>query len=268
MDLFNHHVLIALTVTIIASLATVVGGALVLFFKQPSPRLLSFGLAFAGGAMVYVSLTEILNKSVASFSSAFNPKLGFSFGTFSFLLGIILVLLLDRLVPNPHETIEPSKLSTQSSSSLYRTGLLTLFAITAHNFPEGMATFFATLENPTIGLPLAVAIAIHNIPEGIAIALPVYIVTENKALALAASFVSGLAEPIGALIGYLILAPYLNSIVYGLVFGIIGGVMVYLALDELLPAAKRYSKGHETVYGLVTGMSILAISLVLLQLFQ
>lgn len=265
MDFFSTQVLTAFTVTILASLATVIGGAMVLFFKQPSPRLLSFGLAFAGGAMVYVSLTEILNKSIDSFSEVYGETVGFSYATAALFVGIILVILLDRFVPNPHETIDSESIQSRPPKQLYRMGLLTLFAITAHNFPEGLATFFATLEGTNLGIPLAMAIAIHNIPEGIAIAIPIYMATQNKKLALGASFVSGLAEPIGALIGYAILAPFMSPFVYGSVFGIIGGVMVFLALDELLPASKRYSQGHETVYGLVTGMGVLAFSLVLFQ---
>jgi len=261
--ILQYQVWIAFAVTFLAGLATVIGGALVLFFKQPSYRLLSFGLAFSAGAMVYVSLTEILNKSIQSFSQAFDAKYGFALGTFAFLLGVILVLLLDHFVPNPHETIEQTNPEDMDQQQLMRTGLLTLFAITAHNFPEGLATFFATLESPTLGAPLAVAIAIHNIPEGIAIALPVYMATGRKDLALGASFVSALAEPLGAALGYFILAPFMSFSVYGAVFGVIGGVMVFLALDELLPTAKRYAKGHETVYGLVTGMASLAISLVI-----
>jgi ZIP family zinc transporter len=265
-DFFSSDVLTAFLVTILASLATVVGGAMVLFFKQPHPRILSFGLAFAGGAMVYVSLTEILNKSIAAFSEGYGDKFGFAFGTLSFLLGILLVIIIDRLVPNPHEALEPSQVE-QNNRALYRTGLLTLLAITAHNFPEGLATFFATLGSTSIGVPLAVAIAIHNIPEGIAIAIPVYMATSSKRLALLASFVSGLAEPVGALLGYVVLAPFMSPLVYGSVFGLIGGIMVFLSLDELLPAAKRYAQGHETVYGLVTGMSILGLSLVLFKFF-
>ncbi len=261
--ILQHQVWIAFAVTFLAGLATVIGGALVLFFRQPSYRLLSFGLAFSAGAMVYVSLTEILNKSIASFSQAFDPKFGFAFGTFAFLSGVIFVLLLDHFIPNPHETIEPNNAAEIEQRQLRRTGLLTLFAITAHNFPEGLATFFATLESPTLGAPLAVAIAIHNIPEGIAIALPVYMATGRRDLALGASFVSALAEPLGAALGYFILAPFMSFSVYGAVFGVIGGVMVFLALDELLPTAKRYAKGHETVYGLVIGMASLALSLVL-----
>lgn len=258
----DHPVWLAFLVTLLAGLATVLGGILVLFFRQANYRALSFGLAFSAGAMVYVSLTEILNKSIESFSSAYNTDLGFAFGTFAFLLGIILVLILDRCIPNPHEHVEHFQ-QPKNQTKLMRTAILTLCAITAHNLPEGLASFFATLDSPTLGAPLAVAIAIHNIPEGVAIALPVYMATQRKSWALAATAVSGLAEPLGAALGYFILAPFMSPVVYGMVFGIIGGVMVYLALDELLPTAKQYAQGHETVYGLVSGMVALASSLVI-----
>jgi len=262
-SLFGPDVWIAFAVTFLAGLATLLGGAIVLFFKQPSFRLLSFGLAFSGGAMVYVSLTEILNKSWHSFSEIFQDKVAYAYATFAFLAGVILVLLLDRFVPNPHTMVEKSANLQLDQAQIRRTALLTLLAITAHNFPEGLATFFATLDSPTLGAPLAVAIAIHNIPEGIAIAVPVYIATQKKSIAIVASLLSGLAEPFGAALGYFVLAPFLGPMVYGIVFGLIAGVMVYLSLDELLPTAKRYSKGHETVYGLVSGMAALALSLVL-----
>lgn len=255
----------AFAVTLAAGLATVFGSLLVFTSKKPNPRLLAFGLAFAGGAMVYVSLSEILNKSIASFTLSYGDKLGFSLGTLSFLGGVLLIVLLDRLIPNPHQGLETDDPLFRQHNREYikRVGVLTAVAITAHNFPEGLATFFAMLESPTVGAPLAMAIAIHNIPEGIAIAVPVYFATQNKGYALAASFLSGLAEPVGALIGYAVLVPYLSHGMFGVVFGMIAGVMVFLALDELLPAAKKYAKGHETVYGLVSGMGMLSISLIL-----
>ena len=258
-------VLIALGVTLAAGLATALGSLLVIFSRGPNPRLLAFGLAFAGGAMVYISLTEIFAKSVASFTLAYDPRLGFTFATFAFLAGLLLVMVIDRLVPNPHDTLTTDDPSLREHNREYirRVGLLTAVAITVHNFPEGLATFFATLGNPAVGLPLAFAIAIHNIPEGIAIAVPVYYATHNKAWAFGASLLSGLAEPLGAIIGFTLLSRYLNDAVFGAVFGIIAGIMVFLAIDELLPAAKRYAKGHETVYGLVSGMGVLALSLVL-----
>ncbi|MDL5364870.1 zinc transporter ZupT [Xanthomonas sp. NCPPB 2654] len=268
LEISSHNVWIALAVTLAAGLATALGSVLVLFTKGPNPRLLAFGLAFAGGAMVYVSLTEILGKSITSFTKAFDPNLGYAYATLAFLAGMALIVVIDRLVPNPHESLNAKDPLFRDDNRAYikRVGLLTAVAITAHNFPEGLATFFATLENPTVGMPLAFAIAVHNIPEGIAIAVPVHYATGRKSYAFAASLLSGLAEPIGAIIGYAVLSRFLSEAIFGAVFGVIAGVMVFLALDELLPAAKRYAKGHETVYGLVAGMATLALSLVLFRL--
>ena len=264
-DASTSSVLVALLVTLAAGLATGLGSLLVVFARGPNPRLLAFGLAFAGGAMVYVSLSEILNKSIASFSTAYGAKMGFTCATLAFLAGMVAIMLIDMLVPNPHDSLasDDPTLREHNRDYIRRVGLMTAVAITAHNFPEGLATFFATLESPAVGLPLAFAIAIHNIPEGIAIAVPVYYATGNKGYAFIASLLSGLAEPVGAAIGYGLLSSVLSEAVFGAVFGVIAGVMVFLAIDELLPAAKRYAKGHETVYGLVSGMGVLAISLVL-----
>lgn len=261
-------ILIALGVTTAAGLATALGGVMVFTSRTPNPRLLAFGLAFAGGAMVFVSLAEILQKSIAAFTEAYDERLGFMWGMFAFLGGMLLIATIDRLIPNPHETLstEDKFLAENSKEYIKRVGFLTAIAITAHNFPEGLATFFAMLESAAVGLPLALAIMVHNIPEGIAIAIPVYFATNSKTYAFIASLLSGLAEPVGAIIGYVVLAPFMSPSVFGAVFGIIAGVMVFLALDELLPAAKKYARGHETVYGLVTGMVIMAVSLVLFKL--
>ncbi|AMJ56959.1 MULTISPECIES: zinc transporter ZupT [Stenotrophomonas] len=261
----SDNLWLAFTLTFAAGLATAVGSLLVLFSKRPNPRLLAFGLAFAGGAMVYVSLSEILNKSISSFAQAYGDRLGYTYGTLWFLGGVLLVVLIDHLVPNPHDSLDKQDpaFHDHSHTQIRRVGMLSAVAITAHNFPEGLATFFATLESPSVGLPLAFAIAIHNIPEGIAIAVPVYLATGRKSYAFGASLLSGLAEPVGAAIGYFLLADALSPATFGAVFGLIAGIMVFLALDELLPAAKRYAQGHETVYGLVIGMATIAVSLVL-----
>lgn len=264
-EVTTAQLITAFTVTAAAGLATVLGSVLVLFAKAPSPRLLAFGLAFAGGAMVYVSLSEILNKSILSFSAVYDDRMAFTAATLAFMSGVVLIAVIDHLVSNPHQSLEAkgSDFAEIEHNEVKRIGLMAALAITAHNFPEGLATFFATLDNPQVGLALAAAIAIHNIPEGISIAVPIYVATNNKWYALLACFLSGLAEPIGAAIGYVVLAPYLSDAVFGAVFGVIAGIMVFLALDELLPAAKKYARGHETVYGLVLGMAALAASLVL-----
>jgi ZIP family zinc transporter len=262
--LFTPHVWVALGVTFAAAMATVLGSALVWRARVENTRMLAFGLAFAGGAMVYVSLIEIWPKSRVAFAQSLPDNQAYMWATVAFFVGAILVALIDRLIPNPHAMELPQ--GHMLPAHVRRMGLFTALAITAHNFPEGLATFFATLDNPHVGAPLAVAIALHNIPEGIAIALPVFYATGSKYKATWACFLSGLAEPVGALVGYLILAPFLTPMVYGWVFGAIAGAMVFLALDELLPAAKRYAQGHETVYGMLTGMILIAASLVLFQL--
>jgi ZIP family zinc transporter len=261
----NPDAFIALLVCVGAASATVLGALSVLYAKGNNPRLLAFGLSFAGGAMVYISLVEILTKSNSAFAEIFDEKLAYAAATLSFFAGVAVLVLIDRLIPNPHVHLSGSSLKTQEidKNHLMKLGLLSTLAITAHNFPEGMATFFATLDNPAVGAPLAIAIAVHNIPEGVSIALPVYYATGSKKMAFLATILSGLAEPLGAILGYLVLAPFLSPVVYGVVFGMIAGAMVFLALDELLPAAKRYASGHETVYGIVTGMAALALSLVL-----
>ena len=268
MEFALSTVLLAFAVTAAAGLATTIGGFIVLGSKQPNPRLLAFGLAFAGGAMVYVSLTEILYKSGLAFAEVYDADHGFIYSTLWFLAGVVLIATIDRLIPNPHEqlSIDPDAAKEHSADYIKRVGLMTALAITAHNFPEGLATFFTMLESPEVGASLAFAITLHNIPEGVSIAIPVYFATNNKWLALLAALLSGLAEPVGAAIGYAILQPFLTEAVFGAVFGLISGVMVFLALDELLPAAKHYSKGHETVYGLILGMVLMAFSLIAFRL--
>lgn len=296
MDFTSPAVQLALAITIGAGLATVLGSFMVIFAKETNTRLLAFGLAFSAGAMVYVSLVEIFVKSTIALEKAAGVKAGYAWATGFFFVGVALLVMLDRLVPNPHpgmaeddvrhrardiaeggpltteQTAEASARLAQESKQesrladrrkVARVGLLAALAITAHNLPEGLATFFATLDNPVIGAPLAFAIAVHNIPEGVSIAIPIYYATGSKLKAVLATVASGLAEPLGAVIGYAVLANYLTDFVFGAVFGVIAGAMVFLAMDELLPAARNYAKGHETVYGIVIGMAAMALSLVL-----
>jgi ZIP family zinc transporter len=264
-DLLSTNVLVAFLVCVLAASATLLGGLSIIQAQRSNPRLLAWGLAFAGGAMVYISLVEILVKSQDSFKELWSIQPAYAGATAAFFLGIGLMVLLDRLLPNPHLKLSPrGKVNhPHVHTHLKRVGLFATLAITAHNFPEGMATFFATLEHPSLGVSLAVAIAIHNIPEGISIAIPVFYATGSRRAAMGAVTISAVAEPVGALVGYMILAPFLSPLVYGILFGVIAGAMVYLALDELLPSARRYAKGHETLYGLVAGMAVLALSLVL-----
>lgn len=261
-ELFPHNVIVAFMICVAAAAATMVGGFSVFTAQKQNARMLAFGLAFAGGAMVYISLVEIFWKSLSSFSQIMPDKQAYTYATIAFFGGVALLVLIDRLIPNPHNQLTKPD-DDQSQAHLKRVGMLAALAITAHNFPEGMATFFAALEDPVLGSSLGFAIAVHNIPEGVSIAIPVYYATNNKKLTFWACFASALAEPVGAFIGYLVLASFLNPFVFGAVFGVIAGAMVFLAMDELLPTAKRYSTGHDAVYGMIVGMAVIALSLVL-----
>ncbi|MBY0337954.1 MAG: zinc transporter ZupT [Acetobacteraceae bacterium] len=254
-------VLVAFAVTLAAGLATVLGAALAVPAGQADPRLLPRALAFAGGAMVYVSLVEIMPKGLVALEGEFGPRGGYALATLCFFAGVGLLVLLDRAVPNPHPDTHPC--GEAERRRVARLGLLTAAAVTAHNLPEGLATFVATLDSPAVGVSLAIAIALHNIPEGISIAVPVLHATGSRAKAVGAALVSGLAEPLGALLGWLAFGASPSPLVLGAVFGLIAGAMVFLALDELLPAAQRHARGHDTAYAMVAGMAALALSLVL-----
>lgn len=273
--LFDSNYLFAFLLTLFAGLSTSLGAALAFFSKEKNYTVLSLGMGFSAGVMIYVSFVEIINKSKDSFSSIFsNPIAGESIALFCFFLGIGLSALIDRLIPedvNPHEPKSDKELqelkpdnqnSVLTSSALRRTGLFTALAISIHNFPEGFATFVSSIESLSLGIPIALAIAIHNIPEGMAVSLPIYHATGNKKQAFFYATLSGLAEPIGAIIGFFLLLPIMGDATLGITFGIVAGIMIYISFDELLPAARVYGNAHTTILGLVMGMFIMSLSLV------
>lgn len=186
-----------------------------------------------------------------------------------FFGGMLLIGIIDKLIPNeqnPHEVKNPTLQATDDENSikkskLMRTGLFTALAIAIHNFPEGLATFVSALQEPSLAIPIVVAIAIHNIPEGIAVSVPIYYATGDRKKAFFYSFASGLSEPVGALIGYLILMPFMSDVVYGILFAAVAGIMVFISVDELLPSARAYGEHHLSIYGLIAGMAVMAISL-------
>ena len=238
-------VLFAFALTLFAGLATGIGGALSLLTKKTNTKFLSAALGFSAGVMLYVSFVEIFPKA----QEALRAELGVVKGSWAtvgaFFLGILLIALIDNLVPsaeNPHEIHTVEEMDGKSEShktNLMRMGLFTALAVGIHNFPEGLATFIAALSNPQLGISIAAAIAIHNIPEGIAVAVPVFYATGSRRKAFKLSFLSGLAEPIGALVGYLLLFRFFNDITSGIVFAAVAGIMVYICLDELLPSARE-----------------------------
>jgi len=262
------NVLFALALTAFAGLSTGIGSLMSFLSKSFNPKFLAVALGFSAGVMVYVSLVEIFPEARASLSLAYGDKLGYIYTTIAFFAGIAIIAVIDRLIPsgeNPHEikNIDISNINPDQNAKLLRMGLFSALAIAIHNFPEGLATFMAALKNPTLGISIAVAIAIHNIPEGIAVSVPIYYATKSRKKAFWLSFSSGLAEPIGALIGYFLLRSILNEGAFGIIFAGVAGIMVYISLDELLPTAEEYGEHHVAIGGLIAGMAVMAISLLL-----
>lgn len=262
--------LFAFMLTVFAGLATGIGSAMAFFAKSTNTKFLSVSLGFSAGVMIYVSLVEIFQKSKEFLILEFDEKTGTTYAVIAFFAGIAIIALIDRIIPsaeNPHEVRkvedvkDPSK--EKNDKKLYRMGVFTALAIAIHNFPEGLATFAAGLIDPTIAIPIAVAIAIHNIPEGIAVSVPISYATGNRKKAFFLSFLSGLAEPVGALVGYFLLRNIFNDTIFGVLFGMVAGIMVFISLDELLPTAREYGEHHLAIYGLISGMVVMAISLLL-----
>lgn len=267
-----ENVGIALLMTLIAGLATGIGSFLAFFTKTTNTKFLSFVLGLSAGVMIYVSFTEILGEARESLTQTVGIMEGNSLTVLAFFAGMLFIGLIDHFIPkdsNPHEVKKVEDLREKHKNDskypeLMRTGIFTAVAIAIHNFPEGIAVFISALQDPALGIPITVAIAIHNIPEGIAVAVPVYYATGSRRKAFWISFLSGLSEPFGAFFAFLFLMPFLNEMMLGIVFAMVAGIMVFISIDELIPAAKRYDETHLPIYGVMTGMAIMALSLLLL----
>ncbi len=256
------NIIFALLLTLFAGLASGIGGLLAFTKLANNAKFFASSLGFSAGVMIYVSFLEIIPKGLAALNENFTSSVSEWIAIGGFFVGIIFILLIDQLIPheqNPHEIKEKNQ-----NSSLMRMGLFSAFAIALHNFPEGMATFYAALEDIRLGFGITIAIALHNIPEGIAIALPIYQATKNRAKAFNLALISGLAEPIGALIGFLIFSSILPTSVFGVIFPFVAGIMVYISLDELLPTSEKYGHHHLSILGLIGGMAVMALSLLII----
>ena len=250
----EYNVGVALLLTAGAGLSTTIGSVLGLAVRKPGPRFMGFTLGFSAGVMILVSFVELLQGSIKS--------IGFLPAHLGFLLGMSGIFLIDFLVP--HDYIGQHDHADESKGGLMRVGLLIAFGIGIHNFPEGMATFAGALEDIRLGVAIAVAIAIHNIPEGLAVSAPIYLATGSRGKAFFWSFLSGVSEPLGAALAALVLMPFLTKTVLGWVLAIVAGIMVSLAIDELVPAAKSFGSEHTPIIGVIAGIAVMAFSLWLL----
>jgi len=246
-----QNITLPLLLSFLAGISTVIGALVFLFFKNFHKSWLSFLLGVSGGSMVYISFVELLPEAIKGIGAI--PS------NITFFIGIVFIAIIDVAIPHHYRQycckkgIEYNKLMV--------TGLITAIGIAIHNFPEGVAVFMSSVGNPRFGLSVAFATALHNIPEGVAVATPIYFATKDKMKSLKYSFLAGIAEPIGAVVTYLVLRPCLSHTFLSYIFAFVAGIMVYISFDELIPSSFENCQGHNAISGIVVGMLIMALSL-------
>ena len=258
--MFSTTVLTALLISFLAGMATSIGGVLTFFVKKGNMKALALGLSFSAGVMLCISFMDILPESIGWLGGVLGEKKGGILAVCFLLVGILIAGLIDYLIP---DHVTDAMITDTNKTKLKRVGLMAALAIAVHNFPEGIATFMTGLKSISLSIPIAAAIALHNIPEGISVALPIYNATGKKRKAFFWASLSGMAEPFGAVIGFLLLRNFLNDFTFGIMFAIIAGIMIYLSLDELLPLSHEYSEGHQCIVGVSCGILVMAFSTIL-----
>jgi len=265
----SHDIIIALLLTLFAGGCTGIGAMLSFFTKRDNTKLLSAAMGLSAGVMVYISFMEMMPQAREALAGECGERSAMLWMLIAFFGGIALIALIDKFIPedeNPHEMHTMSELSVSGNhhSKLKRTGTMLAIAIGIHNFPEGMATFISALDGLDVALPIVIAIAIHNIPEGIAVSVPIYQATGNRSKAFRYSLLSGLAEPVGAIVGMAVLLPFWSPIVNAVCLASVSGIMIYISFDELLPGSERYGHHHIALAGVITGMVLMGLTLLVL----
>lgn len=264
MDSFS----LAFLLCTLAGLSTGVGGLLCLFKFSSRRSFMPIALAFSCGVMIYVSFGEIMNKASDGLGAVVPEPIASFYLTAFFFIGIAATALINTLLPDegtfavkPHRMLK----SGAGTSDLLKTGIITSAALVLHNMPEGLATFLAVYDSPETGAAVVFAIALHNIPEGIAVYAPIYMATKSKTKAFTVSLLSGLTEPLGALIGFAVFGGALSEAVFGAIYAAVAGIMIYISLRELYPLAISGKVGA-AYSALFIGMFVMAVSLLLFKL--
>lgn len=255
-------IVFALLISALAGLSTTIGSLTALFVREPGSRLMTLTLGFSGGVMILVSFVDLLGGGIEA--------IGFGPANLAFFGGMIAMFLMDGLMPHDYmaERHRPAGENVQETAlrgRLLKAGLFVALGVGIHNFPEGVATFATSLSDPRLGMAIAAAIAIHNIPEGLAVSAPVYAATGSRTKAFWWSFLSGVAEPVGALLAALVLMPFLNAAILGATLAAVAGIMVFISIDELLPISRAYGEEHLSIVGIVAGMAVMSFSLWMLR---
>ena len=247
--------LYALLLSIIAGMATLIGAIIVIIIKKENKKFISASLGFASGIMISVSMLELFSKSNELITSSTNTFLGAIISTFCLAFGMFITFLINHFVQDENKAV-----NNLSNNKLLTTGIVSMLVIALHNFPEGIATFMSSYGNTALGISITIAIAMHNIPEGITVALPIYLSTNSKKKAFLYTFLSGITEPLGAILAFLILRYFLTDLLLGAIFGIVGGIMIYIAVDDLIPTSRKYGYDGIALIFTLLGICIMPLT--------
>ncbi len=242
-------VLNAFLMSTMAGMSTLLGG-IIIFFKIKKVNInkfITFCLSFSIAIMIGISITDLIPTSVFNILYHFRLISALLIILIAFSIGVIIIFIINKLIKN-------------ENNSLYNLGILSMLALIIHNFPEGIATFMGSVTNIKLGLKLSLAIMFHNIPEGISIAVPIYYSTKSKKKALLSTFLSGVAEPIGAIVAYLFLGKYITDEMISIILLLVAGIMITLAIEEMLPKAISYNNNRYIYIGLILGGLLIIIN--------
>lgn len=248
----DKNVVYSLLISSFAGISTLLGGLVVYFKFKDKKSFIAFALSFSLSVMISLSIFELLPDSFITLSSRFGLLVGIIFTTVMFLVGKFLVTKINKKL-----------VLLQNKDNLYRVGLLSMIALMLHNFPEGIATFMASYNDLSAGISLGIAIMLHNIPEGISISVPIYYATGSKKRGVIYSLISGLAEPLGAILAFIVLKNYINDITIALVLVIVAGIMITISINEMLPEVNSYNKKNISILGMIIGVILVIVNLLL-----
>ena len=250
-----NNALIPLLVSTIAGLSTLIG-ALLIFFKIDESKynkFITFCLAFSIAIMIGISVFDLIPESFFQYFSVYGMSKSIILLVVAFLISYIFITILSMLIKR--ET---------KKTDLYRLGILNMIVLIFHNLPEGIATFLSSYQDLSLGIKLAIAIMLHNIPEGISIAVPIYYSTGNKKLAFRNAFISGMAEPFGAILAFIFLKKYISEMMISIILIIVAGLMITLSIQELLPESLKYKENKALYLGLASGVVLVLLNILLL----
>ena len=255
--MLDKNSIFPLILSTIAGLSTVLGAVIVFFTKNRNERFLTFALGFSAGVMITVSFTDLFPTAENAISK-YHGKVSGILGSILFLLiGALMAYLIDSFIPAEEKGTVPK---VKNDFDIFRVGLVSTIALMIHNFPEGIATFVSSYQDTRLGLSVTFAIALHNILEGIAIAMPIYFATKSRFKAIKYSFLSGMAEPLGALIAFLCLKPFINELILGIIFAVVCGIMLYISFAELIPSSRKYGYTRISLASIFLGICIMPIT--------